>query len=529
MSAEKLSNPITCLTDVLYRRRKHGLATLVTIALGFQSSIHAELTEDPMLKGCESIELKQIIDLPIHHACWDREYKACIEARMLATDETRDQSEEFCSNRPIGSDPRFLGPCPEYLAELESDTFDGEEWLLPRINLRKSFSPLDERGHRSYDYYKQEESVQRLRRLLTRDPDNVVALSYLQSSLDYEDDIVEELTIEMKLHELDPDCANDRWFREREINRLVHELADNWLSGNGAGSEITQSERKELLQRARSTLLDLYDIGVVQAEGTRRIFWALQSIHDSSLSGEYENLRQIADQLDIGLEDFAEERTSSLVQAFSNEFNVDSAHGRTHSLSMMCNDYAFELGLANLCVELLIHFEQKDAEIPETLATDWGQAAILLVNWLTLDCSELPPHLYVGPWPSWWIDRRCSTDENLKSIERVSTLLAQFSANGSSAERELLEAYLSMDDKSHERFRRALAIETSVTPYGSRLAKRLQIRGAEDSAQGVLESIYELGIQSDLSSYEKELLDKVRESIDNGTYSNHRERHRDAF
>ena len=528
MSTALMSYPITGLTDVLHRHRQYGLASIVTIALGFQSSILAEVTEPLIDERCESEQLLYTISFPIEQVCWDRESNACIEARMLDTDETQEQAEEFCWNRPFESDPRFLGPCPEYLEELESDTFDGEEWLLPRIILRMAFSPLNEHGQRSSDYYKREESVQSLRRLLTKDPDNVVALSYLRSNLFHVDDLVQDLTIEMKLHALDPDCPSNRWLRTAFIFNLVYELADNWWSGNGAGSELTQSERKALLLGARSTLLDMYDIAVVHDSGTDRLYWALQSIHDYVLSGYGKNLGQIADQLDVDIEDYAEERTSSLVQAFSDEFNVDSVHGRTHSLGMICNDYAFELGLSNHCVNLLEYFGQEDAELPGTLATDWAQAAILLVNWLTLDCSD-HPYFVSGPASDWWNDRRCPTEENVKSIERVSTLLSQFSSKGSSTERELLEAYLSLDDKSHERFRRAFAIDTSVAPYGSRLAKRLLKQGAEDSANGVLVSIYEVGIPNDPRNVDKELLDKVKESVDKGTYSNWREPHRDVF
>ena len=504
------------------------VATLVTIALGFQSSIFAEETEPLIDERCESDKLLYTSSLPIEHSCWDREYNACIEARILATDETHEQAEEFCRNRPVGSDPSFLGPCPEYLEELESATFDGEEWLLPRIDLRMSFSTLNEHGQRSSDYYKREESVQSLRRLLIKDPDNVVALSYLRSNLYHIDDIVQDLTIEMKLHELDPDCPSFRMLKEASIFSSVNKLADNWLSGRGAGSDLTQSERKELLQQARSTLLNMYDIAVKQDTGTDRLFWALQSIHDAILSGMFENLREIADQLDIDLEDFAERRTSELVQAFSDEFNLDSAHGRTHSLGMICNDYAFELGLANHCVNLLEYHGRKDAELHGTLASDWAQGAILLVNWLTLDCPE-EPYTTLGWSPNWWGDRRCPTEENVKSIKRVSMLLAQFSGKGSSAEGELLEAYLSLDDKSHEGFRRALAIDTSVAPYGPRLAKRLLLREIKDSAHGVIVSIYKAGIATDFHYSEKNLLDEIKESVDKGTYSNHPEPHRDMF
>ena len=506
-------------------RRCFGLVPVATIILLLQHQVLAEATVPVLDERCESREERRVINLPIRSTCWDKA-NACIEARMSATGETNDQAQEFCWKRSLKMDQRFVGPCPSYLEELESADFAGEEWLLPRINLRKRFTQLNDLGHPTHETYKHEESIQNLRRLLAKDPHNAIALTYLKSLL-REEDTVEKLTLEIKLHELDPDCPNNRWLRKISIDHKVDELADSWLTGSGPGSELSKSERKELVQRTRNMLLDMYDIAVAQDSGTARLYWALESVHDTVLSGQSENLEQLASDLDLDLEGYADRRTTTLVRTLSNEYDVESVHGRSQSLRMMCNDYAFELGLAEHCLLLLGQFSQQSVKSREEVAIDWAQAAVLLVNWMTRDCS---PHAWVlvGPAPLWWDNRRCANEDSNESIQHIGSLVARVWTARSRAEHELLEAYLRMDEKSAEHFRKALVMDSSITPYGVRLSKRLLKRGHIDAVSDILSSI-DAGRENDLNVAEKYLLDRTLESVRDGSYSNWREAHRDVF
>ena len=500
-----------------------GIAVFALVGVLIQSEIYAD-SDSPLLdERCESYELRRAINEPIRRACLS-ERDACIDERMSSLNETQEQAKEFCWKQPLSIDPRYVGPCPSLLEELEGDAFNGDEWILKRVNLRMRFEKPHPQGAASLDKYKRKESVQFLRRLLAKEPNNVVALGYLKTWLD-QNEIVEKLTLEMKLQELDPDCSNTLWTRRGLIFNHVNQLADNWLMGSGVGSELSNNERRVLFQRVRITLLEMYDDAIEQKSGTDRLYWALESIHDAVLSGMFKNLQQIYDHHQIEFQDYAEERRKEIVHDLSSEYGVNSKHGRTKTLSMMCNDYAFELGLNSHCLELLEHFGRKDSR---SLATDWVQAAILLTNWLTRDCSQLDVLLIDAP--IWWSNRnrRCPEEESEKSIERVGFLTSRFSRGTKSAEANLLQAYLRMDETSDDYFIRALKQDKSVLPYGARLSKRLLKRGHQGAAYSAMLRI-EADDQSDLISGEINLIKETSESVREGLYSNSFEMLRDTF
>lgn len=487
-----------------------------------QLSVLADAGDPPLDKRCESLELSRTFHSPVHVACMNRR-DACTEERMTTLNEPSYEAEEFCKNQPLGMDPRFVGPCPLYMEELESPTYDGDDQILNRVILRGYFHKLNARGWPTQETYKRRESIQSLQRFLASNPNHFVALRSLKTRLDH-GDIVTQLRLEMTLHELDPDCPDHRWLRKGSIYNRVNKLADNWLAESGPGSELSASERRELFQHARHTLLEMYDIAVEQDRGTRRLFWALESIHDAILSGRIENVQEIARRFEVDLEDYAEKRRSMLVENFAREFDVDSAHDRTQVLNMICNDYAFELGLADHCVKLLRHFVGKGSEI---LATAWTQAAIMLVNALTRDCSQLD--LYILDGPSWMNGKRHCLAEGLeKSVEEVHTFLSRFSQDGKSAERELLEAYLRLDETSDDHFLRALAMDASIAVYAARLSNRLLKRGKTEAASNILSSI-DAEQNSYLDWVERELLESVIDSYRKGSYSNSWELPRNAF
>ena len=88
------------------------------------------------------------------------------------------------------------------------------------------FKQLNERGIPVNKTYKYEESVLSFSILLAKDQDNLVAPSYLKSLI-IREDIVENLTLEIRLHELDPDCSSNRWRQKSNIFNKVSLLADN--------------------------------------------------------------------------------------------------------------------------------------------------------------------------------------------------------------------------------------------------------------------------------------------------------------
>ena len=211
---------------------------------------------------CEVSRFIQEFEERVTNPCY-QEVDTCIEERLRRIGETRDHAKDYCWRRPLKQDPQFVGPCPNYYEEVEETKKNEDDWFLPRMRLRMSFSQLNERDA-AIEKFMRIDSMQRIRSFLTSDPDNPIALNLLAWNLLYTDDHVERLKLKIKEHELDPDCPEDRWMREIGIYNLVNALANNWLSESGPGSELSGTERKELLLHARRTLLNMYDIAVEQ-------------------------------------------------------------------------------------------------------------------------------------------------------------------------------------------------------------------------------------------------------------------------
>lgn len=504
-----------------------GVATLAIVGVLIQNEIYADSYESLIDEQCESYELSEAINLPIRRICW-AERDACIDERTTSLNESLDVAKEFCSKQPLSMDAHFVGPCPSYLEDLEADSYDVEESILTRINLRKRFRRLNDLGNPTFETYKHDQSVHSLRQLLDKDPNNIVALQYLKSLLLFRGSAVEKLTLELKLHDLDPDCPNDRWWRTKSVYSQLNELVQNWGTETGVASEMSISERKDLFQQAWRTTLEIYDIAVAHEHDTSKLFWALVSVHDPVLSGRFDNIEYIAESLEIDLNDFAEERRKDLIRIMANEYGPNSKYGRTQALGMTCNDYAFELGLTTHCLKLLEHFGKKDAVLHKSLPTDWAQAAVLLVNWLTRDCSAKPLLQLGGPTLFDFFDKKCGAEDNESSIKSIRSLVSLFHREGSGTEHELLKAYLSLDATSEEHFVKALELDATVVPYGTRLSKRLLKHGEKDAAIEILSTI---GPDQKLYLDIREMnqLEWLLDSINDGSYVTVRDSHRRDF
>ncbi|MCE2407370.1 MAG: hypothetical protein J4G19_07685 [Pseudomonadales bacterium] len=489
--------------------------SLAIVSLLVWPQSFAESTTPLIDDRCEFLKSTRSFDERASSAC-DNEMNSCIEDRISQHAEPRDQAKEHCWYRPLTIDPRFAGPCPMYMAQLEADANDDRESLLQRLNLRSRFKELDEFGA-PVEWFKRRESENSIRHILSTQPDYPVALRILRSSLLYSDDDVEQLKLDLKIQELDPDCPNSRNMFLNFSFGITSEIVDNWLSSEGSGSELSKSEIRALFLRVQRTLLTTYDVAIDQSESEGKLYFALASVDDAILSLAFENLQQFARRIEIGLADYSENRRTSLVQRFSREFDVDSDHGRSQSLSISCSNQAFELGLLDHCFKLLTYFGREDSNSSKSPALDWSRAAISLMNAVTRDCSahtEIILHA-----PNWWNQRRCLEEQRAMLAANVSELLGKFSYRETSAEANVLDAYLHMDESSDEWFLRALEMNDATVVYAAPLSKRLHRMGYLGTATNILSGI-EFEIEGKLTSSEKQLLSRTSTSVLEGIYKN---------
>ena len=489
--------------------------TLATVSSFVSPQTSAESPLPPIDDRCEITKTYLSFQRRVFRFC-DMEFKNCVEERMSRFTESNDEASDHCWNRPLSIDLDFDGPCPTHMEELDTRTNNDSESLMQLVVVRNHFNSRNEFGA-DIDVFKRNESILDMRTVLASDSNNPVALKLLSWTLLFTDDLVERLNVELREQELDPDCPNSRSLFLHGIFGLMDELVDNWLDGNGPGSELSTSEMTELFARMRQTLLELYDHAIEDGDHTGKLHWALDSISDAILTREFENFQLLSRYVEVELDDYADIRRATLVKKFSNEYDIDSDHGRSQSLTSMCSSHALDLGLLDHCVKLLNHFGLSDASHRDSPAPDWSRAAISLMIGLTRDCSDHANWLLHGP--SWWNVRPCVADHRLILASKLRELLDGFSEVNDSAEREALEAFLHLDETSDERFMRALAIDNSLAVYASRLGKRLHRLGDVETASNVLSGV-DAEMKSELPNSEKDLLDNTWKAVEEGKYQN---------
>ena len=475
----------------------------------------AEWTAALIDDRCEQLKSLVSFEERTFRPC-DNELAICTKERTAQISEPHNQAEEYCWNRPISIDPRFKGPCPEYMAVLESNKIDNNQGLLQRIWLRNFFVQRDSRNN-EIGWLKSSESETEIRRILEDEPNNSAAISIQGSLLIRAKDYVKDLNLQLRRHELDPDCPESRWLYLRTLNGLTKNVVDSWLTGRGSGAELSKTEMEEIFFRVQRTLLEAYDLAIEQSEKEEKLRWALESVHDGILSRYSENVQRVASLIDAGSDDYVEKRSTSLIQRFSHEYDVDSEHGRSLSLRVACSNHAFELGLLDHCLKLLTYFAREDSNSLDSPALDWTRAAISVMNALTRDCS--PANGWILHAPDWWNDRRCLEEQHAVLTTNISELLGRFSNRETSAEANVLEAYLHMAESSDEWFLRALEMNDAMVVYAAPLSKRLHRMGYLGTATNILSGI-DVEIEGKLTSGEKQLLNQTSSSVLEGIYKN---------
>ena len=101
----------------------------------------------------------------------------------------------------------------------------------------------------------------------------------------------------------------------------------------------------------------------------------------------------------------------------------------------------------------------------------------------------------------------------------VSELLGKFSYRETSAEANVLDAYLHMDESSDEWFLRALEMNDATVVYAAPLSKRLHRMGYLGTATNILSGI-DVEIEGKLTSGERRLLNQTSSSVLEGIYKN---------
>ena len=512
---EQYSIPLICLSifvdPTLNDQLKLCLVTaLIIFSLG---SINAAPAKN---NNCEMNNYFLTFNAEATRAC-ETDVQTCINERQKShPTESFESVQNFCWGRPLSDEPNFLGPCPRVIELSESKDYANNDSLLQRVRLRYDFRSID--SDEPNTTYKQEESLISLRRIVNETPDNLLALELLTWLLLETDEVIELLNITLKLQELEPYCPNTVWLNIRTIRRLMNEVSTHWLEGEGSGSELSEIEVSELYLKTRRVLIMTYDVAIEKSTDRRKIHWALESIYDWLLSEQRDPVRLLASQIGVDTVDYREKRRASVIKSLMEEFSSGLYFENNGAPYIVCSSYALALGLHAQCLQLLT-LQSQELEVQTELPEDgWFFAALSLVIGLTRDCSD---HHYfqLGAAPLWWHQEQCLSKFSAQYIPKVLQLRKQFEENRSQPDRDVLDAYLVLDESSDERFLRALERDGSLVLYASRLVKRLHKIGRVNTALNILNSISE-DSKIQLSRTESHLLDEVANRLRVGDYVN---------
>ena len=484
--------------------------TLMVCAHVFGESDLSEIDD-----RCEFLKKTIAFERQIFKEC-DAEVNACIENLATQHSEPTEQDEEQCWNRPLSLDSRFVGRCPEHMVRVETNRLNSDEAIMDRVYLRSSFQRASTDDFPN-PAFKQQESEETMRRILAYDPHNPKVL-LVSSYLSYSGkDDVHLLDMFLRVHELDLDCPNNWVMFPGSAYSFTDRILESWLAGEGSGSELSKTEVKSLFLRVQQRLFEAYAFLINDSEGEEKIYWALEATRDSMLYHESENFQQTATILAIEVEDHVKNWGSTLISQFSEEYGVDSIHGRSDALEVMCSSHALEFGLLDHCLKLLRFFSKEDLELLKSPAMDWTRAAISLLNDLTRDCSDYPMVLLHAP--SYWNMRQCFEESREEITSSLSELVDRFPAPRPSAEMEILNVYLNLDASSDERFQQAMAMDDSVARFAAPISKRLHRIGMIGPATNILSSV-DAEQRAEFSFAEQELYDYTLESIRTGEHQN---------
>lgn len=413
---------------------------------------------------------------------------ACIDKTVTTKQMKEEDAIVICNSLPLNIDNRFIGPCPRLLTELESLSNDNPDLVIARTMLRSKFFP-SEKLHYG-DSYRFADSKSDLIKVTNIDPTNIGALVDLKSYLNINEESVNQLEIEIKLQELDPQCSFDWPIQLRTIPSLL----SNVIQGNRSGGQISMSlSERELAQHVKNAwnaTNEIYNIAIHSSTNIRKLSYAIQSIDNPLFSLPPDVVAKISEILELDPVAFAEARRVHLVKELSSEYGTKSIHDRSHSLGMTCNEYAFQIGLMMRCLSLIDHFANYEERTISEFPKDLYEAMLSLVLSSTRDCSDdlvLVLHFYGGLSNS----IKCFDIEEKLVKASLSKILERLSSFKETQEYHIIMAYVSLNESSPLSFARAISIGDEAVLHTLTMAKRLQQNGFTKESMGVIESSIE--------------------------------------
>lgn len=384
---------------------------------------------------------------------------------------------EECWFRPIDDERQFFSPCPKTMRNTELFDVDTVEWVLAKVLLRQYF-----RGKDRVTFYKASESASELQKILEMDSENHRAIEIsLRHADQFKISVDRRLQLALRLPTPDPACIEGTWFYVGGLGSIIERIAVEAYASRGMSlQELVASDVKfrESIELVEMAYLKTYES--LDSHRKLPIAWAFVSkpFFGSVLSRLGDESRN--------------KHLQFITEDLRSEFGVGVEGDRSLSLNMLCNDYAFELGLMISCLELVTHHWGLDATTFDKPSDVVIEAATRLAIASSRTCDE--PYFLELPQETFRVvveSVHCVSEIHAQVKTEINRLLDLFDNLKDYPELSVLRVYTDLKDGSQQVFRNVIADDSKQIVHAVLIAKRLNNVGAVEDAELVLEASLE--------------------------------------
>lgn len=424
-----------------------------------------------------------------------RIYFACIAYRETTLGESRESAREAC-NFPIKMAPEFSGPCPELLYELESPKYDDVDSVVARVNLREWF--MEERKEATHRFYKQQDSMKVVRSLLEREPNNLLAINYEyfhRHRFESEEDVVALTKSAVKMHELDPNCSIGWSYNPDEMVNLLQDLVELRKVQNSTVASLTKPEYTKLVHLAFETMKNTYENVYRISENIRKLDYAKKLIEHPFMFLNEGLAKELGSVLNINPEEYMDTRRRLITDELIDLYVVDPIIDERQSLGMICNDYAFEIGLAKQCLVLIEksvqHYDLVQRSLPAWVWEAAMSLAITASRACNISTNEEEGIFRYLHCTFCFYAMECGIEEGAHINKQILELFDHRRKHGDKFEYYLLKSYALTNEESVRSFRRSIELSNVSVLHSLLLAKRLKNKGYRSAAISLLDTALE--------------------------------------
>ena len=402
-------------------------------------------------------------------SCLD-EYKTCISSINLHDDRSLQIKETLCKNQPVIRNTAFVGKCPQTLEDFELKHFMSHESLLALISLRNRFVHKT-----SGAVYKASESLSDLIAKHRSNPDEiwtVYELAYFPEQTMLKNE--EILYYEMKLNELDDNCTSLWPPSSTRMWTLLQVLVDEFPSRDFGSDQ----EKKAAI----STILagiDYYRKLILKAYANYTLQKKIKTAHYYVKVDLFPDFTAYDDKMD------KDQRKQFLVRDLNAHYGLRSEASRHVSLDLMCNDFAFEVGVLPTCLQLVRRYWVQDLDDGMDIQNDVYEAARALVVATTRSCNEpylMRSQLHIVP------NFYCLSNYTESVEKEIGALISSVETSSRDGRYEIIQSYISDEEYMIKYFKKALLKNPKLIVHTLYISKRLLNKGAVDGAKIVLDN-----------------------------------------